>query len=125
MNDNDLLARVSRFERNVATCLCAFPVLFSAQCVFAALAAPTFGAMYADFGAKLPAPTQFVLDTRGLWAVAGVVLPIGLLILARIGRPTVSVVVSTVLGVLVFIIAQALTGALFLPIFQLGAVAGG
>jgi hypothetical protein len=125
MNTDDLSARITRFERNVATCLCALPILFSAQCVVVAFGAPAFGAMFADFGAKLPLPTQFVLNTWRVWAAFGLVIPIGCLILARKGNSNISVIVSTTLGVLLFILAQALTVALFLPIFQLGAVANG
>lgn len=83
------LPRIERFERNVATCLCAFPILFCAQCIIVAFCAPTFGAMFADFGAALPRPTQLVLDTWGLWAASGIVIPAGILILARKGNANI------------------------------------
>ena len=125
MNTDDIPKRIERFERTVATCLCAVPLLFSAQCVLAAFSAPTFGAMFADFGAKLPLPTQFILDTWGLWAAFGIIVPIGCFTLARRGSPNLSVILSTILGVAIFLIAQLITGALLLPVFHLGAVAGG
>lgn len=124
MESENLSARIDKFERTVATCLCAFPILFSAQCVLVALATPTFSVMFADFGAKLPEPTQFVLDTWGLWIALGVVIPVGCLILARKGNPTTSVILSTILGLVLFLLAQALTAGLLMPIFHLGAVSG-
>jgi len=125
MSPEDLEKRLTRFERTVATCLCIVPVLFSAQCFFAALSAPTFGAMFRDFGSKLPWPTQFLLETWGIWVAVSIVIPVASGVFARKGNPHTSILVTTLLGTLIFLIAQCLTAALFLPIAQLGAVAGG
>jgi hypothetical protein len=125
MKEDDLLVRVERFERTVATCLCALPTLFSAQCLLAALAAPVFRSMFIDFGAKLPALTQFVISVWPVFAVIALAVPIAALLIARKGRASLSVVFSTVAGISIFVIAQFVTLSLFLPIFELGAVAGG
>ena len=125
MNDEDLVLRLERFERTVATCLCALPLLFSAQCLVVSLSGPVFAAMFADFGAKLPWLTQFVIGTWQAWALVAVAVPIASFVIARKGKTTSSIVFSTIAGIGMFLIAQVVTGAMFLPIFQLGAVASG
>src|SRR4051812_13348945 len=125
MKEEDLVLRLERFERTVATCLCTLPLLFSAQCLLISLGAPVFSAMFADFGAKLPWLTQFVIGTWPLWALVAVAVPIISLVIARRGKATFSIVFSTIAGICMFFIAQLVTGAMFLPIFELGAVAGG
>lgn len=125
MKEEDLVLRFERFERTIATCLCTVPILFSAQCLLAAISAPVFANMFKDFGAKLPWLTQFVIGTWQFWALVAVAVPIAALIIARKGRATFSVVFSTVTGVAIFFVAQFVTVALFLPIFELGTVAGG
>lgn len=123
MSNESLLQRVETFEKNVATYLCIVPFLFSAQCFFAAVAAPIFEAMFADFGSKLPAWTSFVMQTWQLWAAVAVVVPILTLLVARKAKSSRALAASAAAGVLMFVIAQAITLALFLPIWQLGAVA--
>jgi hypothetical protein len=125
MTNDDILIRVEKFERMVATCLCVLPALFAAQCFFVALSCPVFEDMFKDFGAKLPLPTQFAMRTWGFWAVFAVAVPIVALIVSRKSKPTFSLIFSTVSGIGMFVIAQVFTGSLFLPIFQLGAVASG
>jgi len=124
-NEEELVLRLDRFERTVATCLCVVPFLFSAQCLLVAISCPVFANMFKDFGAKLPWLTQFVIDTWQVWGLVGVAVPIASLVFARRGRGTSSIVFSTVSGLVVFILAQVLTVSLFLPIFELGTVAGG
>jgi len=123
MND-DLNLRVDRFERTVATCLYAVPALFSLQCVGIGLSGRIFEAMFADFGSPLPALTKAVISGRLVLVVLGFAVMAFCLIYARKGRPIRSVVASTVLGLMVFFLAQAATLGLFLPIFELGTVAG-
>jgi len=125
MKDEDLVSRVERFERTVATCLSIIPVLFATQCFFAALGCPAFESMFKDFGAKLPALTSFALSTWGFWLVFAVIAPISGIVVARKSTPKFSVIDSTVSGCVIVLVAQMLTLALFLPIFQLGAVASG
>ncbi len=125
MKEEDPILRIERFEKTVATCLCALPILFSMQCLLAAFSSPVFANMLKGFGAELPWPTQFVIITWQLWALIAVAVPVAVLKVARKGRATFSIVFSTVAGVAMFFIAQFVTAALFLPIFELGAVAGG
>lgn len=125
MKDEEIVLRLDRFERTVATCLCAVPFLFSAQCLVAALSCPVFATMYKDFGAKLPGPTQFVIGAWPFWALVALAVPIASLVIARKGRANFSIVFSTVFGLIVFLLAQFLTVALFLPVFELGTAAGG
>ena len=125
MHEADLLLRIERFERTVATCLCVVPLIFSGQCLLVALGAPAAANMFKDFGAMLPAATQFVLKAWPGLALVSLLVPVFALVVARKVRPIFSVVFSTVCGFIVFLLAQFMTIALFLPIFQLGAVAGG
>ena len=125
MSDDPLLARIDRFERTVATCLCVVPVLFAAQCFFAAIACPVFQSMFADFGARLPALTELAMRTWPFWAAFAVIVPIVTFVVSRKSKPAFSLVFTTASGVVLFAVAQTLTVALFLPIIQLGAVAGG
>jgi len=43
---------------------------------------------------------------------------------AQRAKPTTSMLFSTISGIVMFVVAQSITLALFLPIFQLGAVTG-
>ncbi|PTY01662.1 hypothetical protein DB347_25405 [Opitutaceae bacterium EW11] len=79
--------------------------------------------MFADFGAPLPALTVFVIRFGPMWALMGAVVPVACVISARRVKPATSVILSTVLGMLLFFLAQLLTLGLFLPVFQLGSVA--
>ncbi|HVU17917.1 MAG TPA: hypothetical protein VHD32_13405 [Candidatus Didemnitutus sp.] len=121
----ELRTRVGKFEKSVAYCLCLVPCLFSAQCLCVAGMAPTYQVMFVDFGAKLPTPTVFVTDTWWVWAILGVVAPISTIVVALRARAFRSVIFSTVTGLVMFGVAQAITVSLFLPIIQLGSVAGG
>jgi hypothetical protein len=121
----ELLARVERFERTVATCLSIVPMLFSAQCLVTALGVPVFSAMFEDFGAKLPAVTHFVMSARPLWAAMAICVPITSVVVARKGKASFSVIFSSIMALVMFVVAQLITLALFLPVFQLGAVASG
>ena len=51
-----------------------------------AFVVPTFAAMYADFGAELPAPTRFVLAASGAAVTAGPWLLLGAVAAAIVGR---------------------------------------
>lgn len=123
--EEDLHLRVSRFEKTVTLCLCIVPFIFSGQCLFSSLSAPVFTGMFADFGAKLPAPTRLVLSIWPFLALLALAVPVSAVIVARRARATYSVLFSTVAGLFMFLVAQSITLSLFLPVFQLGAVAGG
>ena len=125
MNESELLLRIERFERTVATCLCVVPLLFSGQCLLVALGAPLAASLFKDFGSKLPGPTQFVLSAWPVLALVAVALPLVSFAIARKSSPRASVIFSTVSGLAVFVLAQFTTVALLLPVFQLGAVAAG
>jgi|GEM_PF-5666030 len=125
MTTDDINARVLKFERTVATCLCILPVLFAGQCVLVAFTTPTFAVMFADFGSKLPAPTQLIMDVWPVWAATGILLPTLSVLFSRLCSPTFSVVFSTLAGLVLFLAAQFITFALLLPVFQLSAVSGG
>lgn len=98
----DILAKVEKFERTVALCLCSIPVLFSLPCIGVALATPVFRAMFADFGAPLPVFTEFVIKFRALWLIIGIVAPSICIAVARRGQSTKSVVISTAVGLGMF-----------------------
>ncbi len=119
---DDLLQRVERFERTVAVCLCVLPALFSLQCVGMALTVPVFKAMFADFGAPLPALTDFVLRMQVLWIAIGLLVPVLCVVRACRGSPRSAVATCTVAGLFVFFLAQFITVAMFMPVLQLGAV---
>jgi hypothetical protein len=123
--EENLQLRVSRFEKNVAMCLCVVPFIFSAQCLFSAMSAPVFIAVFADFGVTLPAPTRLVLSTWPFLALLALAAPISAVIVARRARAHFSVIFSTVVGLAMFLVAQSITLSLFLPVFQLEAVARG
>jgi hypothetical protein len=125
MSDEKLRLRIERFERTVATCICTISFLFGAQCLGVALSIPIFEKMFADFGSALPGVTTFVFQFRPLWLLLAVGLPLTTLILSRKAPATFSVIFATACGLLLFLIAQFLTGAAFLPIFQLAGVASG
>ena len=112
MTTDEIRKRIERFERTIATCLCAVPLLFSVQCALVAVSAPIFGAMFADFGAALPLPTRFILNTWRLWAAFGIIVPLGSFALARRGSPNLSVIISTILGVATFL-SRSLSRALY------------
>ena len=123
--EEDLSSRVERFEKTVALCLCIVPVIFSAQCLLVSLSAPVFSEMFADFGAKLPTPTRLVLSAWPMFALIAVSVPVTAVIIARRTDARFAIKFATLTGMAMFMIAQCVTVALFLPIFQLGAVAEG
>jgi hypothetical protein len=120
-----LRARIEQFEKTVALSLCIVPAIFSAQVLVAAFSCPVFAAMFTDFGAKLPAPTRFIMNAWPIFALIGVVVPVLAVILARRADARVAIKFSTAAGTAMFVLAQCTTISLFLPIFQLGAVVGG
>ena len=83
---------------------------------------PLFRALYQDFGAPLPALSNTVLTYGTTWIVLGLALPVICLVLARRGSPISSVVVSTLAGLFMFILAEIGTIGLFLPILELSSV---
>ena len=123
MPADDLVLRIERFERMVATCLCVVPLLFAGQCLAVVLLAPIFEEMFAGFGSKLPVATEWTLHARPLWLLMALGLPAAALVFSRRGKPTSAVMFSTVSGLVLFLVAQFLTVSLFLPIFALADVA--
>jgi hypothetical protein len=94
---------------------------------------PVFAAMFADFGAKLPAPTQLAFDLSNFFKTCWWFLtPIGILgiwwgfgkLEHRFGRAA-SLRWLRFLTVIHVLLVLVIVLACFLPIFQLGAVAGG
>lgn len=125
MSDEQLEKRLERFERTVATCLCTVPALFGAQCLAVSLAVPILEEMFVGFGSKLPALTSFVFGARALWVLFSLGLPATALFLARRAKATHAVVFATIAGVSLFFIAQFVTIAAFLPVFELANAVGG
>lgn len=92
---------------------------------------PVFGAMFADFGADLPWPTQCLLDSSNLfkswwWVLNPLLVVLGVMFFlvypaARI-TPRKSLKLAAILLSLQLV---AMLVSMFLPIFQLGAVANG
>jgi hypothetical protein len=102
------------------------PVIFCIQVILIVVEAPVFKAMFADFGARLPTLTVVTIDYGiiGLvFAVAGASRAVYLTIKRELTKTTI--ISTAVIGLSVFVLAQVMTLAIFLPIFQLGAVAGG
>lgn len=124
MSDEALIIRIEKFERTVATCICIVPFLFSVQCFAASIATPIFEDMFADFGSKLSALTEFIFRTWGVWALVSVIAPLSTLAAARFAPARLSLVISTAAGLLMFLIAQTITAALFLPIMDMASVVG-
>ncbi len=122
-SDTPDIKKAQRFKRSLATWLCVVPFLFAAQSLLVTCNAPTFAAMFSDFGAKLPAPTQLVLDSWVLWVLVSLLLPVAALCVARLAAAGFAVFFSAACGLGMFLIAQFVTIAMFLPVFQLGAVA--
>ena len=125
MADENLILRIERFERTVATCLSAVPLFFAAPCVLLSLCVPAYERMFADFGTKLPGLTEFMFHARLLWLVLSLGLPVVAVIVARRSRPIFAVLFSTVTGFANFLIALFLAVAVSLPIMELGKVADG
>ena len=119
-------SRQARLVRFFAFVGCALPAIFALECLLLVLAIPTFRAMFADFGTKLPVLTEWVFD----WCVAIAGLAIAAVAIPAVrywdtGLSREHVVVACVLGLFNFMLAQATLVSLFLPIFTLSAVSGG
>ena len=118
-SDSEISARITRFETVVATCLSMLPFLFAGQCLLAIGVTRTSEGMFRDFGAHLPSATQFALSWRPAWIAIAIALPLAAIVLSRIKPPVTSVVFSTAAGLLLFVIAQFLTYANWLPLVEL------
>jgi type II secretory pathway component PulF len=104
----------------------ALPVIFCIQVILIVAAVPVFAAMFADFGARLPELTVITMNygVIGLaLAVVGAACAVYLCIKRELTKTTI--LSTALIGLAVFVMAQVMTLSLFLPIFQLGAVAGG
>jgi type IV pilus assembly protein PilC len=78
----DLLESTARLRRKVKAAM-TYPVVVLCVALIIAIGlitfvVPVFGGMFAEFGAQLPGPTQFLLDTstffrkRGLWLIGAI-----------------------------------------------------
>ena len=115
----------TKLVRFFAFVCCALPAIFALECLLLVLAIPTFEAMFADFGSKLPVLTGFVFGWR--FAIAAVAVGAAIIPALRYWRKGLGrdhVIVASVLGFFNCLLAQATLISLFLPIFTLGAVAG-
>lgn len=118
-------AQLKGLSRYVTLALCVLTCLFGFQTLVAGLATPTFESMFKDFGGTLPWPTEIALKGHFLWIVIAVILPTACILSAR--RQPGSPAFLKLAGIscaLLFLLAQALTLAFFLPVFQLGRVVG-
>lgn len=120
MAPEDIQKSDVRFNRKVAFWLCAVPILFSVQCAFVAFLTPLFVEIFADMGAQLPLLTRIVVNTWGIFAGFSFLAPIAAIVLVRSRKSDLSMIVSISIGIAMFIIAQVITVALFLPFFELG-----
>ena len=122
-----------RVEKSLTRPLVTILVLLFAHAGLMIFIFPVFAAMFADFGAKLPAMTQFMIDWSNLYrhfpllifaAPFAVVFGPFALLDSYSGRVKARrwLLISAALIVLLFLMILA---AVILPIFQLGAVAGG
>lgn len=91
---------------------------------------PVFGAMFADFGAKLPAPSEALISVsnfwKGWWWVIN--LGLGVPVIRAFRRTPAQFNRRLVLKIAILVQCLLLVGILiaaFLPIAQLGAVASG
>ncbi|MBM4164643.1 MAG: type II secretion system F family protein [Lentisphaerae bacterium] len=78
----DLLESTARLRRKVKAAM-TYPIVVLCVALIIAIGlitfvVPVFGGMFAEFGAQLPGPTQFLLDTsaffrkRGLWLIGAI-----------------------------------------------------
>jgi type II secretory pathway component PulF len=105
--------------------VCAIPVIFALQTILAVIAIPVFSSMYQDFGSQLPEVTSFVMRFRILWfllAIFMVVLPFS--VVGVKGISSRNTYLWLAFGLANFCLAQFITCAIFLPVFNLGAVTG-
>lgn len=116
--------------KRAATALLVINVLlFIALNIVALFVIPVFGAMFADFGARLPTSIQLLLDLgsvwkKGWWCVAIVAAALGPGVLKASRHEDLRTWLAVGIIVQVLILAF-IAFSLFLPIFQLGAVAEG
>jgi hypothetical protein len=126
MSPGSVEERIARSEKSMAFGLAMIPTVFAAQCFLVSISfALHFEPMYADFGAQLPAITEFSLRFRLLWLILPPGVAIVALFFARKESLRFSAVFSSISGLGLFLLAQLITYAAFLPIFQLGSVAAG
>jgi len=90
-----------------------------------AYTSPLLAGAFKDFGSGLPWVTQIVIYTRPCWILAALIIPATALFVARKRPATYSVIFSTISGLAIFLLAQFIAFALFLPIYQLASIAGG
>lgn len=128
MNAPDLSPAESDFDRPTRWITASVLLLLAFMAVLR-FVVPIFAAMFADFGAKLPALTQLVIDFAGA-AHGGfsglliLLLYLGILavpVLVGLGRIPRVCIVALVLGEVLALTLVAI--GFFLPIFELGQVA--
>ncbi len=114
----------SKLATVAAFAVCSLPALFAFEIfLLVVVAIPIFVAMFADFGARLPTMTEAVLRWR--WLVLAAAILAAVIPAVRFwprGLTREHVAVAAALGAFNFMLAQAALFALFLPVFQLGAV---
>ena len=109
--------RLKKLGRVVGYSLAVLSLVFAIQTLLVCLAMPTFLEMFASMGARLPWGMRYATDYRFVWltlAVGGVAGGI-----ARWKRGVYTRRTVFWLGVLAlaqFVLAQAVTAALFLPV---------
>ena len=119
-DDTDILNEMAGFQKTVATCLSILPLLFAGQCLAAIGISTTTEGMLRDFGSKLPVVTQIAFSWRPIWLALAIGIPGAAIAISRRKKPIVSVVFSTVAGLVLFGLAQFLTYAMWAPILQIG-----
>ena len=116
----------TKLVRFFAFVLCAMPAFFAVECLLIVFAVPAIQAMFADFGTRLPAMTEFVFEWRpaiAALAIAAVLVP-ALLYWSK-GLCRGHVIAASAFGLFNFMLAQTALLGVLLPIFSLGAVSGG
>lgn len=89
---------------------------------------PVFAGMFADFGAKLPGPTQWIIDLSNCYKRHTFLfsMPVlGLIVLIAIGQRPKPRFAQAIMPLVLLAMLAATTAAMFLPVFKLGDVAGG
>ncbi|HKB57386.1 MAG TPA: zinc-ribbon domain-containing protein [Lacunisphaera sp.] len=91
---------------------------------------PVFRAMYSDFGAKLPMPTQLLFGLSNFfrnwwWCLQPVLVLVVVVFVIQSAQQITPRKWWRRAAILQFLMFVTMVACLFLPIFQLGAVAGG
>jgi type II secretory pathway component PulF len=114
-----------------STWLIIINILFlSALSVAMVFILPVFGAMFANFGPSLPAPTRFFIALssaykKGWWWMNSVFAVVIVLTAVTVGKRVRPRTLLRVAAALQFVLLLIIVISMFLPVFQFGPVTAG